>query len=191
MLDYFEKINVNYHSIGQSKGRSIVGNSRTASVLLSKPAKHQDSRIIKEKINSSPPTIEPSAIESETLPAPTTEDDSEVFDDESTGRSGNMRGLRQRPRIGQVEIEGSLVFQDESTSLGSGKSKSGLTERLNKPGRRSRLSSSSSSVEVKGTGSVVSMFPVMHSQVEVSSRVDIRIGGSKVNKDFHTKLNEP
>ena len=166
---------------GQNKGRSIVGGSRTASVLLSKPAKLHESRVAKDKISSSPPTIEASAIESDST-APTTEDDLEVLDEESTGRSGTLRGLRPRPSSGQVEIEGSLVVLDESPSFNSAKSKIGLTERLNKPARRSRLSSAS--VEVKGTGSVVSMFPLMHSQVDVSSRVDIRIGGAKVINNF-------
>lgn len=68
-----------------------------------------------------------------------------------------------------------ITFTDEPSSGSTPSSRASLVDRLKLP--RARPSDIG-----KGVGSVVSSFPVMHSHVVVSSRVDIRIGGvSKVS----------
>ena len=154
-------------------GRNVGGASRTASVLRSKPsAKNRPGKI---EIETSPPeqlevSVSPAEIES------------------STGRSGGFRTrtgkpvIRAKPGGGEVQIEGSLIHLDEPTaSFSSAERQTSSTERL-KALRRQQLSNNNKEEgSSRGTGSVVSSFPLMHSHVAVSSRVDVRIGGlSKV-----------
>lgn len=155
-------------------GRNVGGASRTASVLRSKPsAKNRPDKI---DIESSPPeqlevSVSPAEIES------------------STGRSGGgfrprtgKPVIRAKPGGGEVQIEGSLIHLDEPTaSFSAAERQASSTERL-KALRRQQLSNNNKDEgSSRGTGSVVSSFPLMHSHVAVSSRVDVRIGGlSKV-----------
>lgn len=118
----------------------------------------------KGKIEASAPVLEASA--SATL-------DDAGRDEGARARSASpARKAFNRQRPAEVQIEGSMITFAEEPAAAS-PAKASPADRLKVP--RARPS------EARGTGSVVSSFPVMHSHVVVSSRVDIRIGGvSKV-----------
>lgn len=162
------------------KGRNVGGATRSASVLRSKSAGKNRSanKNVEKQIESSPPE----RLEVSTTPA--TLEDVPAEELESSGRSVRRGKPIIRPRPGgEVAIEGSLIHLDDPTTT-STPVKQTSTERL-KANRRQPDG------EVRGTGSIVSSFPLMHSHVAVSSRVDVRIGGlSKVRiKSWDSHLN--
>ena len=99
--------------------------------------------------------------------------------EESRGRSGSVHGgggrikpTRPRPPLpSEVNIEGSIISFEEPSAHPPLRSKTSLTERL-KPRRPF-----STPAEAAGSGSVISSFSMIKSHVDVSSRVDIHIGG--------------
>nr|CAG4641464.1 EOG090X017N [Eurycercus lamellatus] len=163
--------------LGQ-KGRSVGGGAtRTTSVLRSKPRNKSGGRnknVEKSRIESSPPVLS----QTSTVAPQLEEEPITLLDEESTGRSGIIGRNNRKPSIrtrpgGEVLIEGSLIHLDEPTSVSATTSTATRTERIKAPRLRQQQS------EIKGVGSVVSSFPLMHSQVAVSSRVDVRIGGKE------------
>lgn len=99
-----------------------------------------------------------------------------VEEEQSRGRSGSLGGgrvkaSRPRPIPSEVNIEGSLLNFEESTVQSPIRGKVSLTERL-KVTRPQTVK-----LEPNGSGSVVSSYSLIKSHVDVSSRVDIRIGG--------------
>nr|CAG4650742.1 EOG090X017N [Simocephalus serrulatus]SVE94076.1 EOG090X017N [Simocephalus serrulatus] len=151
---------------GVNKGRSVNGGQRTASVLLNKS---KSGAVIRQKIQASRPVLEASAtvdLKEETV----------VEEEQSRGRSGSLGGgrvkaSRPRPIPSEVNIEGSLLNFEESTVQSPIRGKVSLTERL-KVTRPQTVK-----LEPNGSGSVVSSYSLIKSHVDVSSRVDIRIGG--------------
>jgi hypothetical protein len=116
-------------------------------------------------------------------------------DEQSRGRSGNGRFKPSRPRVQtttnpstDVHIEGSLInFEDPSGGQSTPRGKAALTERLKVP-RRQTIS-----LEGKGPDPVVPSYSVIKSHVDVSSRVDIHIGGLpkvKLNKFCSNPVSE-
>nr|CAG4649097.1 EOG090X017N [Scapholeberis mucronata]SVE93454.1 EOG090X017N [Scapholeberis mucronata] len=148
--------------IGVNKGRSVNRGQRTSSTLLNKPKEG----INRPKIQASRPVLEASA----------TVELNE--DDEVRGRAGSVQGgggrikpSRPRPVPTEINIEGSLLNFEESSVQPPIRSKT--VERL----KLSLRPSSSVVIESSGSGSVISSYSLIKSHVDVSSRVDIRIGG--------------
>nr|CAG4639792.1 EOG090X017N [Daphnia pulex]SVE84707.1 EOG090X017N [Daphnia pulex] len=155
---------------GGNKARNAFASPRTASVVLNKFNKPGPVNGHRAKVEASQPVpLESSA----TVQLSEERDD----DEQSRGRSGNGRFKPSRPRQtttpSNVHIEGSLVnFEDPSgSSQSTPRGKAALTERLKVP-RRQTIS-----LEGKGPDPVVPSYSVIKSHVDVSSRVDIHIGG--------------
>lgn len=151
------------------KARNAFGSQRTASVLLNKSNKPA---VLgnRAKIEANQPVLEASATVqlAEETPAD---------DQQPRGRSGSVQGGSRlkpsRPRTStpsDVNIEGSLVNFEETNTQPTPRSKTSLTERLKIPRRHT-------TVEAKAADSIVPLYSVIKSHVDVSSRVDIHIGG--------------
>jgi hypothetical protein len=126
----------------------------------------------RQKIEASQPVLEASAT---VQLAEETGDD-----DKSRGRSGSVHGNGRfkpsRPRTStpsDVNIEGSLLNFEEPATQATPRGKTSLTERLKIPRRPTTIS-----LEGKGPDPpAVPSYSVIKSHVDVSSRVDIHIGG--------------
>lgn len=109
-------------------------------------------------------------------------DETRADDHQPHARSGSVQGggrfkpSRLRTSIpSEVNIEGSLLNFEEASTQATPRIKTSLTERLKIPRRQT-------TVEAKAADSVVPLYSVIKSHVDVSSRVDIHIGGlPKVN----------
>nr|SVE73392.1 EOG090X017N [Daphnia atkinsoni] len=153
--------------MGGHKARNAFGSQRTASVLLNKSNKPAGNRA---KIEANQPTLEASATVQLAEETPTD-------DQQPRGRSGSVqsggRFKPSRPRMStpsDVNIEGSLLNFEETNTQPTPRSKTSLTERLKIPRRHT-------TVEAKAPDSIVPLYSVIKSHVDVSSRVDIHIGG--------------
>lgn len=152
-----------------NKARNAFGSQRTASVLLNKSNKPAaiGSRA---KIEANQQVLEASATVQLT-------DETRADDHQPHARSGSVQGggrfKPSRPRTSipsEVNIEGSLLNFEEASTQATPRIKTSLTERLKIPRRQT-------TVEAKAADSVVPLYSVIKSHVDVSSRVDIHIGG--------------
>ncbi|XP_057381160.1 uncharacterized protein LOC130703734 [Daphnia carinata] len=150
-----------------NKARNAFGSHRTASVLLNKSNKPAAIGN-RAKLEASQPVLESSA---------TVQLTEETRPDQPHARSGSVQGggrfKPSRPRTStpsEVHIEGSLINFEEASTQATPRSKTSLTERLKIPRRQT-------TVEAKAPDSVVPLYSVIKSHVDVSSRVDIHIGG--------------
>nr|SVE75591.1 EOG090X017N [Daphnia hispanica] len=148
---------------GGNKARNAFGSQRTASVLLNKSNKPA-------KIEANQPVLEASATAQLAEETPADEP-------QPRGRSGSVQGggrfKPNRPRTStpsEVNIEGSLLNFEEAITQPTPRSKTSLTERLKIPRRQT-------TIEAKASDSIVPLYSVIKSHVDVSSRVDIHIGG--------------
>lgn len=154
-----------------NKARNAFGSQRTASAILNKFNKPGPAIGNRAKVEASQPVLEASA---------TVQLAEETGDDEkSRGRSGSVHGSGRfkpsRPRTStpsEIHIEGSLLNFEEPATQATPRGKTSLTERLKVPRRPTTIS-----LEGKGPDSVVPSYSVIKSHVDVSSRVDIHIGG--------------
>lgn len=175
-IHLFVSLFFHFDCVVVNKGRSVSRGSRTsASAVPNKPREG----IARQKIQASRPVLEASA-------AVEFVDDAVIKEEQYRGRAGSVqenggriKPSRPRPTPSEVNIEGSMIsFEEPSVQQPPIRSKTALAERL-------KISRPSSSVEIEssGSGSVVSSYSLIKSHVDVSSRVDIRIGGlPKVNQ---------
>lgn len=161
-----------FHTIPGNKGRAV--GQRTASVVLnkSKPGGGGNTR---PKIQADPPVLEASAsvdlVQEETLIEEEEEASRGRASSVSGGGGGRIKPSRPRPIPSEVSIEGSMITFEEPSARPPLRSKTSLTERLKATRPKS------DSPDSIGSGSVVSSYSLIKSHVDVSSRVDIRIGG--------------
>nr|SVE74021.1 EOG090X017N [Daphnia barbata] len=155
--------------IGGYKARNAFGSQRTASVLLNK-SNRAAAIGNRAKIEANQPVLEASATVQLV-------EDALADEQQSRGRSGLAHGggrfKPSRPRTSSpsdVNIEGSLVNFEEPTAEPTPRSKTSLTERLKVPRRQTQA-------EAKASETIVPSYSVIKSHVDVSSRVDIHIGG--------------
>nr|SVE76843.1 EOG090X017N [Daphnia lumholtzi]SVE77439.1 EOG090X017N [Daphnia lumholtzi]SVE78069.1 EOG090X017N [Daphnia lumholtzi]SVE78697.1 EOG090X017N [Daphnia lumholtzi] len=165
-----------------NKARNAFGSQRTASVLLNKSNKPAAIGN-RAKIEADQPVLEASA---------TVQLTDGADEHQPHARSGSVQGSGRfkpgRPRTStpsEVHIEGSLVNFEEASTQATPRSKTSLTERLKIPRRQT-------TVEAKAPDSVVPLYSVIKSHVDVSSRVDIHIGGlPKVEVRMEMNMSPP